>query len=118
MRTLFVDDEKEPDWYGLDADTLDIAKTYKEAEELIKSNAYDIMYLDHDLGTVKNDGSMLLRLYMTFHTNEPPKQVFCVSWNPVGVERIKYACRDYNIPFESIGNKVFDHFKIIDGQSE
>jgi len=96
---LFVDDNKKPEWYGLDSSTMHIATSFEEAISLIKKNSYSIIYLDHDLGSIESDGSILLQRYIILK-NELPQKVYCISWNPIGIERIRLVCEDFNIPFE------------------
>lgn len=95
---LFIDDDKKPEWYGLDSALIHVAKTFELALELMIKNKYEIIYLDHDLGTVKTDGSVLLNRYMSTPGSKAPQKVFCISWNPIGRERIRLVCKDWNIP--------------------
>jgi hypothetical protein len=100
---LFLDDEKIPEWFGIVVnDLVDVATSYIEAVRLINNNTYQIMYLDHDIGSSTKDGSIILQRYMQLG-RQVPQKVYCISWNPVGVERIRLVCEDWNIPFEAIG---------------
>jgi hypothetical protein len=112
---LFVDDEKKPEWYGLDPSTMHIATSFREALSLINKNSYSIIYLDHDLGSIHVDGSILLQKYMMLKKELPLKKVYCISWNPIGIERIRLICKDFNVPFELFHIKK--EFEIINGQS-
>jgi hypothetical protein len=103
---LFIDDEKKPEWYDIDQSTLHIATSYEAALSLIQKNTYSIIYLDHDLGCLYADGSILLQRYMMLGKNNPQK-VYCLSWNPVGIERIRFVCKDYGIPFEVLNLSKF-----------
>lgn len=96
-KVLFVDDEKLPEWFGLNSET-DIAKTFDEALNLMLKNNYEFIYLDHDIGSTTTDGSVLLYRYMSSAHSKTPKQVYCISWNPIGEERIRLVCKDWNIP--------------------
>lgn len=48
---LLDDDTRRHRWFRkrFDGDELDIAETVSEAKELLQSNAYDAIFLDHDL---------------------------------------------------------------------
>jgi hypothetical protein len=111
MKILFIDDQKKPEWYKISSPHIDVATTYEEAQKLLKQNTYDVIYLDHDLGMKHLDGSHLLTEYLI--SGKSLQKVICISWSPIGVERIKNVCRDFNIPFElSSGGLI-----TIDGQS-
>jgi hypothetical protein len=106
---------KKPEWYGLDSSTMHIATSFREALSLINKNSYSIIYLDHDLGSTYVDGSILLQKYMMLRKELPLQKVYCISWNPIGIERIRLVCNDFNIPFELL--HVDKQFEIIDRQS-
>jgi hypothetical protein len=112
---LFVDDEKQPEWFDLNRTNIHVATTFEDALKLIQKNVYDIIYMDHDLGDSCHDGSHLITEYGK--AGKSIQKVCCISWNPLGVERIRLACKDFNIPFESHGMRIFDLFPVIDGQS-
>lgn len=112
--TLFVDDEKLPEWFGLPGDTYH-AHSAEEALVLWQTGKFNTMHLDHDLGAGW-DGSRLLSNICI--SNLRPIKVFCISLNPVGVMRIKGVCADYMVPFEDIGRReMFARFSPMNGQS-
>jgi DNA-binding NtrC family response regulator len=113
MNILFVDDEKDPVWYGLNLSEVHIAKTFRQARELLEKNTYDIIYLDHDIRSTKVDGTDVIKLCVKL--NKLPKKIVCISWNHAGINRIKWSCKDYNIPYEY--SDVINSIPIIDGQS-
>lgn len=97
---LFVDDEKNPEWYNLPEDT-HIARTIERAVEMWETGKYDVLWLDHDMGKGWygiNDGSVYLRYICGKY--KPPKRVNIISWNPSGIQRIAGVCKDYNIHWE------------------
>jgi hypothetical protein len=113
---LFVDDEKLPEWFGLDKKTAH-AKTSSEARAIWDKGEFKILYLDHDLGVNGlMDGSQVLSWICSL--SHKPEKVFCISLNPVGVERIAGVCHDFEIPMEDIGRReMFRQFTSFDGQS-
>jgi hypothetical protein len=114
-RILFVDDEKDPKWFDLDPTQIHRSTSYDSALDLIRKNVYDIIYIDHDLGDKYRDGSHLITEYGLM--KKPIEKVCCISWNSAGIRRIVAACHDFGIPCEVHGQKVFNRFEIIDGQS-
>lgn len=113
MNILFVDDEKDPVWYGLDYLNIHVAKTFVQACELIARNTYDILYLDHDIGSKEVDGTDVLKFCVKI--GKIPQKVICISWNHDGINRIRWLCKDYNIPYEY--STVINSIPIIEGQS-
>jgi len=112
-KILFVDDEKLPEWFDLPKDTLHAKNMFTAMNYYIDNRDIKIIYLDHDLGARMSqqteDGSQWLG-YVCRNYRKPEK-VFCISFNPIGVERIKNVCKDYSIPFEDIGPKmIFETF--------
>lgn len=95
---LFIDDEKDPTWFGLDLTQIHYATSYNGALAFIRKNKYDIIYIDHDLGDKYRDGSHLITEYGLM--KKPIEKVYCISWNPVGIKRIIAACHDFGIPCE------------------
>ncbi len=110
---LFVDDIKQPGWYGISMYNVHHATTYEDAKYFMDRNIYDVIYLDHDLGSISADGSNLLQYYIQLRRQKSFK-VVCISWNPIGIERIKAVCEEYNIPFELANH---DNVPTIKGQS-
>jgi len=79
---LWVDDSK-PCPYGCA-----VARTYDEALRLLRSFDYDVLYLDHDLGEPRTGYDLLMQLIAD---DRVPTKVVCISWNPVGRQRIEAA---------------------------
>jgi len=40
---LFVDDEKQPEWFDLNRTNIHVATTFEDALKLIQKNVYDII---------------------------------------------------------------------------
>lgn len=108
---LFVDDDKLPEWFGLDKDVIH-AKTYQEAEAEWNGLGGGItLFLDYDLDYPKKGDELLEIFAPSFQFR--PQQVFCISLNGVGVEKIRKICERYAVPFVDIGRKVmFDNFSL------
>ena len=96
---LFLDDEKDPKWYHITGD-IRWAKNIDDAIEIIKDlkDTPFIIYLDHDLGDKHRDGSTFLAHLLEMKW--PVQKVVCISWNPAGVQRMMWVCKDHDIPFE------------------
>jgi hypothetical protein len=81
---LWVDDCKPcPDGFA-------VARTYDEALRLLRTHDYAALYLDHDLGDEYNRTGYDLLLQVQSEGRCPPT-VECISWNPVGRQRILAA---------------------------
>jgi len=96
---LFVDDLKLPDWYEIKSDYTWV-RSGETAIEAWKNGKYDEIYLDHDMG-LGLDGSQALKKICEM--GPLPKCVTIISWNSVGIYRIKYVCKDFNIPYKLHG---------------
>lgn len=87
--SLWVDDCKPcPDGYA-------VARTFSEALFMLRKWDYDELYLDHDLGEPKPDRTGYDLLEQLHRDGRLPRRVICISWNPVGVERIRRALIAY-----------------------
>lgn len=95
--TLFIDDEKDPKWFGLKPDEVSWARSFDEGIRLAKQTKPTTIYLDHDLGDVRKDGSILLQILIA--QGIKPDTVFIISWNPAGRKRIQAVCIDHNIRY-------------------
>ena len=69
--------------------------TVQEAEDVVKAQpAFDVMFLDHDLGGTqmapsdKNSGYEFARRLAIFHSSKLPKACVVHSLNPNGAENI------------------------------
>ena len=82
---LFVDDIRIPETYGLNGWTL--AKTSKDAIEILKSENVVEVSLDHDLGD--EDTGYRVILWMEENGIWPRDGIYCHSANPVGRQRIQ-----------------------------
>lgn len=79
---IWVDDCK-PVPSGMQA----VARTYDDALRMMRRFKYAVLYLDYDLGEQRT-GLDLLR--QVKHEGICPPRVECISWNPVGRERIAW----------------------------
>jgi DNA-binding response OmpR family regulator len=78
---LWVDDSK-PEPNGCS-----VARTYDDALRMLRRYEWDVLYLDHDLGD--DDGRTGYDLLVQIRAeNRVPREVVCISWNPVGKRRI------------------------------
>ena len=84
---LFVDDERDPQDYGLDGWI--VARTSVDAIRTLKNRNVVECTLDHDLGG--KDSGYLVVLWMEAHNRWPRDGVRCHSMNPVGRTRILAA---------------------------
>ena len=85
---LWVDDCKPcPPGYA-------VARTFDDALRLLRRFDYDELYLDHDLGEDQRTGYGLLN--QVYADGRLPRRVICISWNPVGRERIERALIAYD----------------------
>lgn len=100
---IFIDDEKLPEWFDLPEDAVH-AKNAQEALDLLCEHKRSILYLDHDLGP-GIDGKKLLEIIC--REMYIPDKVFCISFNLIGVKRIRDVCKDYNIDFDAIAQTLF-----------
>jgi hypothetical protein len=84
---LWVDDSK-PCPHGCA-----VARTYDEALRLLRRFDYDVLYLDHDLGDPRGLTGYDLLLEVIADRRVPPR-VECISWNPVGRQRIERLVKE------------------------
>lgn len=84
---LFIDDER-----SLDGEDVEIARTSKDALQLLAENSYSEIWFDHDLGG--DDTTIPVVDYlaeMAFNGNPYPARMVIHTANPVGRENIKRA---------------------------
>jgi hypothetical protein len=86
MRTLLIDDIR-----NLEADV--IARNYNEGIKQLKHNgSWDLLLLDHDLASFDENGKEYtgydIMCWLEANIRYLPKEIRCVSDNPVGRDRI------------------------------
>lgn len=69
-----------------------VARTYDIALRMLRRYEYATLYLDHDLGEERTGYDLLMVL---IRENRVPPNVECISWNPVGRQRIASALLKY-----------------------
>jgi len=74
MKTLLVDDRR-----TMEVDVT--ARTYKEAQRVLRTQEFDRLYLDHDLGGRKT-GYDLVKWMTLVHIQ--PREILLISANPDG----------------------------------
>lgn len=99
MRRLFVDDERNPPNEQL----WDVARSYDEAIEMLKTEPYDVVSLDHDIASYDEDGRertgsdvlnylVELKVYQDIHA---PQFVYVHSANPSAYRSMELAINKY-----------------------
>ena len=63
-----------------------IARTYNEGIQALKENRITTLYLDHDLGEEHSGYDIMC--WLENNQRYLPKEIICVSANPVGARRI------------------------------
>jgi len=96
---LFLDDQKDPIWYGLEPGAIYCIRSGKKALQTAKKSGVPLetLYLDYDLGEGITGYTVLEKLIEEYEL--PPKEVVIISLNPVGIARIKALCERYDIPY-------------------
>lgn len=69
------------------------AYTADEAIDYLSKHKYDIVFLDHDLGTRATG----IKVAKWMHSNKIDAQVIIHSLNPVGAENMKHILKDARI---------------------
>jgi len=80
----------------IDIEEWDIARSLPEAKRMMEAKEYEVVLVDHDLGSPDTDGSHALAWLAQRWVDQLgrdtdawlPEHVFAVSANPVGVQRI------------------------------
>ncbi|MCK9432542.1 MAG: hypothetical protein M0R00_06260 [Candidatus Omnitrophica bacterium] len=89
MRTLLIDDFRD---YGCDR----TEKTFSGGIEALKSESWDIVYLDHDLGFYIDGDSRTgydILCWLEQNLQYLPKEIKIVSDNPSGRERMELVLK-------------------------
>lgn len=78
---------------------LDITDSSKQAIKLLKSNKYNVIFLDHDLGGKQNvasgeDTGYEVALWLSKNPERKPNQIIIHSYNPVGRQNMKAVLPD------------------------
>jgi len=97
---LFVDDEKQPEWYGLRKEDVLFADTVSKAEKFAEEHKSFVLYLDQDMGAKDGNptkGVLLLQWFVERHYDI--KEVVCISRNYFGVLEIEAVCKGCNIKY-------------------
>jgi hypothetical protein len=109
MTTLMIDDCKAFDLYAEFKDGDGIARTFERGIEMLKQKRWDLLLLDHDLGCLNNKGDCPppnkpcmkwkpdcesktgydIMLWLDENREHLPKEIRCISWNPVGGDNIR-----------------------------
>jgi hypothetical protein len=99
MRTLLIDDEKQPSQFGVHVDR--IARNYNDGIAALKEGPWDLLLLDHDLkdftgpnGTERKGWYIVRWLARPGNRKYIPGEIECVSHNPEGRRVIEKAIRD------------------------
>lgn len=82
--------------YDPDVDVVVIARTYTAAIDMLLSvsQTWDVVFLDHDLGSLKKTGYDIVKylelmFFEDFHSLAHIYDLVCVSSNPVGKKNIE-----------------------------
>jgi len=70
-----------------------VAQSYDAALRMMRKYRYMVLYLDYDLGTEDADKTGLDLLRQLRAEGICPAEVICISWNPVGRQRIEAELR-------------------------
>jgi hypothetical protein len=109
MSTLMIDDCKDFALYAEFKEGDAVARTYEKGIEYLKSQEWDLLLLDHDLGCLANKGDCPpptsicpryksdcesptgydIMIWLQENPQHRPKKVQCISWNPVGGANIE-----------------------------
>jgi hypothetical protein len=84
MRTLLIDDLRD-----IDADV--VARTFKAGIEALKSQRFDVLYLDHDLGdegVPEKTGYDVIN-FLEANPEYLPGKIVLVTSNPVGRQKMQ-----------------------------
>lgn len=102
-KVLLIDDMRSPSQVTTDT-LITVSRTYESGLYALKNlGPWDVLYLDHDLG--QEETGYDIAKFLEEHTKFLPKEVYCVSDNPVGRSNINlaiknaYKIKDKNIRF-------------------
>jgi len=103
MRILILDDDPDRhEWFEKAFSGKDITKayTYEEAVSALDSGKkYDVVFLDHDLGSVENGVDVATHIAKSIPEHSIPELVWIHSMNPVGARRMEDVLKDRGIRF-------------------
>ena len=91
---LYLDDLRTPEIVGdtgfdePDAEWV-VVRSYHDAVSLLKLIEFEVVSLDHDLGTDKSGYDVLVEILEG--RTKMPKDIWIHSWNPVGRARMEAA---------------------------
>jgi hypothetical protein len=90
MRRLLIDDIRrfKDVCHSEDGDTEVVARNYNDGVELLKTNTWDELYLDHDLGDYSKTGYDVM-CWLETHPARLPPAVYFVTSNPAGEQRMR-----------------------------
>jgi len=94
MRTLVIDDYK-------DINATYVARTFKDGVNKLKTEKWDLLYLDHNLGEFKKSGYDVMQ-FLKENKQFAPKMILCISDSPGGKDQINGMIKD-------IYGRVFDY---------
>ena len=96
MRTLAIDDTRDFDVTRLERDY------FGGIDALENDGPWDRLYLDHDLGFTDSGeewNGYCIMVWIEKHPEFAPKEIVCVSSNPVGIRRMEVVADKLGIPF-------------------
>jgi two-component SAPR family response regulator len=96
MINIFLDDNKNPEWFRISCEYFRFFNAVKALEFIIQNNhEIDKLFLDNDLGKNQMEGYDFLKKLIKI--NKKPQQVIIISFNSVARERIANLCDDNKI---------------------
>lgn len=87
MKILVIDDERDFPFANLQT------RTFEDGLAALKSDQWDVVYLDHDLGDDQGRTGYDLIKFLEQNPEHHPKQVVLVTANPVGRKNIEAGLR-------------------------
>jgi len=93
---LFVDDEKQPEWFDLK--NVIHATSFEDAQAALRTYDIDTVYLDNTLYGSRTKGAYLINDMLKV------KKVYCISLDMGAPNLMKKMCDEKGIEFEDIGN--------------
>ena len=102
MKVLLIDDRR-----NMNADY--IARTFEDGVKKLRTERWDLLYLDHDLGAFKKSGYDVMQ-FLIENKQYIPKMILCISDSPGGKDMINGMIKD-------IYGRVFD-FRDVEALNE
>lgn len=95
---LLIDDTRECPfedfWTGRLINDVDVTcRTFDDGIDALKSQKWDMLYLDHDLGDEQGRTGYDIMLWLEKNPEYCTGKIFCVSINPSGRDRINHVIR-------------------------